>query len=216
MITQHRKLLSAFIGLAFILLSGCIPGTMSITAEQAAVNIALQSMSGMPGTVINQNSIQVRQSQAIDNRKFVLLTFSRSVQGRIEDCVGTYEVSRTNLGVWRSESGGSGCKGSIGGAAEPEEPMEIGGGRTGQSGPNDPGYSNVNGIAHNKDIVKVRITWNDAVVHEIDVINGSFLLVRPGEYSMAKIEGLDSSGNTVHKVEPQVAPGKESVAPGKE
>ena len=190
-----------------VLLSGCGRSGMAFTPQQAVVSSIMERT--QPGSIVDQSSVQVRQSQELSGHTFVMISYNQTIENRNESCLMMYEVRRSSLGTWVPGSGGGGCQGRIGGGdPAPEQAVEIGSGQSGSSGPDDPGFSNVNGLVHQEGIVKIRITWHDGSTQEVDVINGSYLALRAGEYQMTKVEGLSQDGDVLFTYSNEIAPGK--------
>jgi hypothetical protein len=191
-----------------MVLLGCAPGMITFSPQQVAIQALTQQQS--PNTVIDQASILVRQTVNMDQKSFVLISYSQVEGIRRDKCLTMFQLGRGGPGGWRPNSSGGGCSGTLPGGDPPPEPaMEVvGGGRSSGSAPLDPVYSNVNGLVNQAEISKVRITWADGQVQEINVINGSYLAVRAGNLEYQKVEGLNAAGGILYSNEPQVAPGK--------
>jgi hypothetical protein len=205
----HKRLFFCFLLFA-ILLAGCAPGVMSYSPEQAAVRAITEP--GDPNMVIDRGSVKVHQSAPLGGSTFVVVSFSGSDGKRVDKCTYVYETQQMGIGTWAPQGGGGGCTGIQPGEAEPpQETLQVGAG-TGSNGPNDPGHSYVYGLVRPTEngelIVKVRVTWQDGQMQELNVINSSYLAVRAGDLLYQKIEGLNESGEVVHTVDapPQMRP----------
>ncbi len=200
----------ASILLITLFLAGCsISGPiMTVTPEQAAIRAAVER----PGNhaVVNQGSVQVRQSVQFDRYTFVVLSFNQIEDNRKDTCTFVTQTFRNALGRWQPSSSGGGCSGMpIGQPEPPKMPVEAGGGQSGSAGQGEPDYSHTAGLVNRNDIAKVRVTWNDGSQQEADVVNGSYIVVRTGRFNNQKIEGLNADGEVVYSNDPLVAPGKE-------
>ncbi len=207
---NHRRIsLILSIPLITLFLAGCISGpNMAFTPEQVAIRGVIDQHGS--GAVVDQSSVQIRQSLPMDRNTFVVVSFTQMEGDRKDKCLFVYHLIRNIIGAWQPRSGGGGCSGTfIGGPEQPGQSVEIGGGQSGSTGPGDPGYSHTAGLVNQKDITKVRVTWNDGSQQEVDVINSSYIAVRTGSLINQKVEGLNADGEVVFKNERQVAPGKE-------
>jgi hypothetical protein len=203
--TLQSLLTSLVMGL---LLAGC--GSMAFSPQQIAFNEATSAM-GPGGGTTDPASVRVLQMVEYKGKTFVVTSFNVTIENRINQCLFVYGVQRSAIGSWSPFSGGGGCAGQIGGAEGPAPlPIsDIGGGRSGGSGPTDPGFSHLVGLVQQDDLTRVRITWNDNSVQEVDVVNGSFFAVRAGQLDMNNIEGLNKDGEVLYnQQDPQPAPGK--------
>lgn len=190
-----------------IMLYGC-SGEESFSAEDAAVKFGMENMH--EGAVIDQESIKIRQVREMDeNTKYVLFSFDRQMNNRPERCLMLYETRRNPIGMWVSGSGGGGCGGPVEGAAEEVPAIDSGGGSSTNS--DKPlGTSQSYGVVNDDTIVKVRITWNDGAIFDADLVNSSYLVMRDGQFETTMIEGLDTDGAVVERVDwGRPAPGKE-------
>ncbi len=193
---------------ALLILSSCQPGGITFSPEQAAV-AAVQS--GIGKRESRPTNIKELQTVDMDKKIFVLLTFDKVEVGRLDRCIHVIAVRQARLGLWGAVSGGGGCAGRVGGTSEitEEPPIELGSGSSGSSSPTDPGYSYVSGLVHNENIRKARITWEDGITQEVNVVDSSLLAVRTGVANYTGIEGIDSNGNVIYNQDlPAAAPGK--------
>ncbi len=187
---------------------------MAFSPQQAAIQMANNAMGGpQHQSFVIPESIFVHQTQELNGHTFVLLSFNRNAEGgRLEECTMMYEVRKTFVG-WTPGSGGGGCAGRIGGSQEPDPKpaMEVGGGSNSGGGfnSNEPGFSDVNGVVNNNEIIKVRITWDDNQVQEVEVINGSYLALRVGKFHWTKVEGLGADANVLFSNGPIIGPKKQ-------
>jgi hypothetical protein len=200
-----------FLSLLLALIAvGCIPGEgVTFSPEQAGIRAATGQF-GDHG-VVNPDSVVLRQMQKFDNKTFVMVSYERAIDGRIEKCTMMHEVRQTPIGTWTSGSGGGGCSGRVFGDDEPmpEAGLEIGGGSSSGGGPLDSGYSHVNGLVNQSDIATVRAIWEDGTTSEAPVVNNSYLIFRPGTVGFTTVQGLNENGDVVFGFEPEIAPGKE-------
>jgi hypothetical protein len=206
-----KKLWIICLILAALLLTACQSGgDVAVSAEKAAIDASIRLW--QTNAVIDSNSFQIRQKQKIEGVTFVMLSFDRFTEGRDEQCLGLFQAEfRLLAGGWFAGNGGGSCYGVAAGEEIPEglPPVDIGAGTSSSSRPTDPGFSEVNGLVHQDDIRKIRVTWNDGMTQEVDVINDSYLSVRTGSFQHQKIEALDADGNVVYDSVSEVAPGKQ-------
>ncbi len=169
---------------------------MGFTPEQTALRAVTEQQGSR--AVVDESTVQVRQSLQLDRNTFVVVSFSQMQSEGKGKCLFVYHVARNSIGAWQPRSGGGGCTVAMSGQPEqPDQPVEIGGGQTGSTGPGDPGYSHVAGMVNQKDITKVRVTWNDGGQQEVNVINSSYITVRAGSLNFQKVEGLNADGEVV-------------------
>lgn len=204
--TSWKSILFAVLLLAFGL-SACVPLIGGTSPQQVVLQEINRSMEKQ--AALDNNSVQVRQTVDFQGKAFVFVTFDRQIEGRHESCEWVYSTQKTRWGTWVPSSGGGGCSGQISGPPQPATPLSMGGG-TSSGGPNDPGYSEVYGVANHKDIVRVRVTWEDEKMQEVELVNGSYMAIREGSHQWNTVEGLDAAGNLVFANPPlEKAPGKQ-------
>ncbi len=187
------------------LISGCVANAFS--PEQAALQ-SLTSRNDHSFT-LNSNSAVVRQMVKLDESNVVVLVSFSGMQSGIgaQECLYTYHAQKFPLG-WGTTSGGGSCtSGPVNPADLP--PVDIGSGINMGSSPNDPGSSDVSGTINAAEIVKVRVTWMDDGITEVNAVDGTYLAVRSGAFKVKRVEGLDAQGSVVYDWSPQIAPGKE-------
>lgn len=207
------------LALLSILLSGCRSfgsgpmGPGSLTPEAATVQTIVQSNGTVANFQLEANSVNVRQSIPVGDHFVVVAAFRGLMAmnepgGGPQRCLFTYEVLRARLGGWVTSRGGGSCtstspqNGNLG-------PMSIGASNNSGSGPGSAGYSSVEGEVYQNDIITVQVSWNDGKVENIPVVNGTYITVRPGNFQMVKVDGLNEAGQAVFTSQPQTAPGKE-------
>ncbi len=192
-------------------LSGCVvPPDSAFSPEGAATNFAARVM-GLNATVIPE-SFQVRQKiEWTRQTTMIMVSFDRLIDGRQESCLMTYETRRGPLGLWSAGGGGGGCSAPVDQAGmNPRQAMDVGGGNNGGSNPADPGFSYVNGLVYQDDIVQVRVTWEDGQQQAVKVINKSYLALRAGQFAWKNVEGLNAAEEVVFGQALEIAPGKKS------
>lgn len=198
----------AWISILLLALVACSPGGLAFSPQQAAFKAANRNT--QRGAVVDQNSVQVRQTVELGGKTFVLVSYRQQVEARQEECLTLYEARKELIGTWAPGSGGGGCSGALPGAApDPKQPMDIGSGSSGSGDARDPGFAHVNGLVNQKEIEKVRVTWNDNETQEVPVSSESYLAVRIGNYRLMKVEGLGANDEVLYEYTPQSAPGKE-------
>jgi hypothetical protein len=182
--------------IASIMLSAC---TGIYFSPEAAALAAVQN-NGDPNFTIDPNSLEIHQSHEMDDGSVVVLMSYRGTRALSgpESCMNAYRLENKRLG-WQPSSGSGSCQTQN--PAEGEiSAMGVGAGQSGSSRPGDPGFSQTYGTVSNPSIVKVRVTWNDTQVDQVDVIKGSFVNSRLGLFTMQQVEGLDEQGNVVYAV----------------
>jgi hypothetical protein len=196
--------------LLILILTSCSPRDgIVFSPEQAAVDAAVRIMQGQG--VIKQETITVRQSQKINRTMFVMVSYDRLVEGRVETCLMVQQVRQSLIGDWSPRGGGGGCTGRMIGMAadEPRTGMEVSGGTSSGFDPGDPSYSHVNGLVYQEDIASIRVKWDDGKVMEAPVINGSYLIVRTGSAQYDQVEGLNIDQEVVFGSEIWIDPAKQ-------
>lgn len=193
-----------FILIFAVLLTGCLPGTMSFSPQEAALRAA-NDRRGF-NAVVDQSSVQIRQSVSMGGRVFVMISHSQMDGGRQDKCLIVYATERSSIGTWVPRSSGGGCSGTMPGSEEPPPvPMEAMGGTGGGSNPNEPGesytYGLVNPTETGETIVKVRVTWDDGQQQEAGIVSGSYIAVRAGSFHFQKLEGFNANGVIVHTID---------------
>jgi hypothetical protein len=185
-----KKLLPFFL----LILTAC--GPMGFSAEQAAIQ-AMRDSHGHGS--IYEDTIKILQTKQVGKDVYVLYSFRTQEVNYEADCTWMYRVQRGRLGLWQPANGGGGCSGALPGS-DPGPLMDLeisGGGSQSTNGPADPGTSEVYGKVNRADIVKVRVTWDDGQIEEVDVVNGSYVVIRSGLVKTVKVDGLDESGAVI-------------------
>ncbi len=199
MMKNHWKILLIFMIFSGML-AGCAAGGVAYSPQEATLRNV--NAGDIPGLVVDANSVQVRASMKMDNRVFVMASYSGRIDNQPNKCVAVYENQRSVIGTWFSSSSGSGCSGVQGGEEPPPAPFESNGGSTG-SNPNNPmsGYSYAYGLVNQAEITKIRVTWADGQQQEVGVTNGSFLAVHTGVTQQRKIEGINDKDEVLHTID---------------
>lgn len=198
-----KKLLLTFFSLA--LLAGC--QMFAFSPEQAAMQAVLNNQGH--NTSIDSNSLQVLQTQELGEMTLVHMRY-KGMDARMGEtfCDAMYAVKKSKLGGWSPTSGGGGCSNQR--PDDPNQPpVSMGGNRSSGNGPNEPGHTVLSGLVNQEDIKSIQITWIDGTVQQTDVVNGSYLAGRIGQFAWSKIEGLDADDQVVYTAEsPEPAEGK--------
>lgn len=177
-----------------LLLTACSPGAPmpALTPEQAAIQAFTRT--NRVGVVVDQASIKVLQRVDALGKTFVIITNNHQDQAKIYSCIWLYEAHKAELGSWRLGSGGGGCSEQ---ALARKQPIQIAGGTQGGTNPADPGICYAFGLVNQKDIARVRVTWEDGQVQEVPVMNSSYVSLRAGNISTTRIEGQNQQGKIV-------------------
>lgn len=199
----HKSSLITLLVIA-VLVSGC--GGMVFSPAEAAIRHTMDTP--LPEFTVNPNSIQVLQQVELGNVVIVLVKFSgtRASTGQ-EECLFTHGVERTWMGTYQGGGGGGGCSSQ---PPDPEtQPISIMSGKSSGRDIGDPGYSEVSGEVFRDDVTSVIVTWSDGKVEQVDVINGTYLTAREGQFDRSKIEAINADGEVVYTDEMRIAPGKQ-------
>jgi hypothetical protein len=147
------------------LLTAC---SMNFTPEQAFVSELINP--NRPGKKVNSESIVILQRVEFGETFYLLAKYQASEDGRLWDCLDSYEMVR-RLGSWHTGGGGGGC------SSGPDQPplVEVG---QGISTKNNRSVSNVYGLVHHEDIIVIDITWQDDLAQQVQVVNGSYIAIR--------------------------------------
>lgn len=192
MLIKLIKVLSVFSLL--LPLSAC--SGIAVSPEAAAIKMLLEQTTA--GVTVNQDTLEVRQSLAVnDSQSIVLLSFEGLRPNMVPvSCLYTYQTLRRFYG-WISANGGGGCH-----ETPPEQDLqdlEVVAGHSSGEKPRDPGYTQLYGSVNNKEIVTVRVTWADNQVTEVEVINATLLFMRSGDHMISTLEGLDGKGQVIFR-----------------
>lgn len=215
---RHRAILAAaMLGLAVLPFSACGPVGVTFSAEQAAINAVLRS----PGSNMQPDptSTQVLQSSVMGERTFVMIYFegvNQDLGPGKSKCLFLYEVQKSRFGTWQPKGGGGGCENVAAVAPEGQNvsapaapnPISISSGQSSTDGPLDSGSSTIYGQVFDETVKSVKATWSDGTISDAQVINGSYLIIRGGQFNMDKVEALNASGEVVYPYQPEIAPGK--------
>lgn len=198
--------------LAALVLSGCAT-MLNFTPERAVVQEILSP--GWGGVQVDPDSVQVLQTQMLGETALVLVQFEglRTETGQQDTCLHLFAATKSKQG-WLSRGGGGGCS-PAGGTQPAEAGLSV---SMGQHTGGDLNYSEVDGLVFAPDIESVKVTWADGETQDVEVVNGSYLALRPGGHQLKRLEGLDSTGEVVYTYEePGLPPGKrEMVVPEEE
>jgi hypothetical protein len=196
----RRALLAA--ALLALLLASC--SAMAFSPEQAAVE-GVQHGSG-PDFTINENSIQVLQTQQAGESTLVVVYFTGSRMGRAEECLYLQETFRNRLGGWSMSSGGGGCSSGPQG----EGAISIGGSISSRAGDGtgNHGISGVYGMVYDPQVTSVQVTWADGEVQSSPVVAGSYVVSRPVQMEYTLVEALDEQEQVIYENGFDIAPGK--------
>lgn len=188
------------ITLLLLTLTGC-QALMSLTPEQVAIQAVMEQ--NRPDVQVDQQTIQVLQSQAWGEGRLVLVAYQQVERNRPRtQCLQMNEIDRPR-GRWAAGNSSAGCT-PIGGSPDP---LDVGSGTS--SGSDRPGLSYVSGNVNDPAIVAVEVVWADGEVQQVDVINSSYLAAREGVLSPVEVRGLDTDGNVIYSSQTGVpAPGK--------
>jgi len=203
---RARATIVILFAIGALLLAGCGQSAMAFSPQQAAIRAV--TLQHGPNIVVDQNTIQIRQTVQMDKVTFVALSYRQTDDGKKSDCTMVYGIEQKALAAWAPIGGGGGCTFTEGDQAPPAEPVEFGSGTNGGSNPADPGFSYAYGLVNQDSVVKVRVIWADGQQQEVSVVNSSYLAVRAGEVHAEKVEGLNVNGDLVYGNDPAPAPGK--------
>ena len=115
-----------------------------------------------------------------------------------------YETQR-RWGQWMigGAGGGSGPLGESGAA------IDVGWGRHG-AGLSRPALSYVDGLVRDPSVTVVQVVWSDGEEQQVEVIKGSYIVLRGGGYEPGQVRALNATGEAVYVFEPSPpAPGKQ-------
>ena len=191
MTNKQRKILIVFLFL--FLLSGC--KGISVSPEDAAIKLLLNETTA--GMQIDQDTLEVRHTIDVeDGQSIVMLSF----QGTCPElgpvtCLYTYQTLQRMVG-WMAANGGGGCRETH--ADRQPQGFEIMGGHYSGQRPQDPGYTQIYGSVHHPEIVKALVTWDDSQVTEVEVVNGTIITVRTGDFKMQEVEGLNAQDQVIY------------------
>jgi hypothetical protein len=123
-------------------------------------------------------------------------------------CLFLYEVQKSPVGGWMAAGGGGGCASD----RPQDQAIEIGSNiSSGDGTARRPGFTAVYGEVFDPEVVTVKVTWDDDLEQQADVIQSSYLIVRPahGKARYETVTALDADGNEIFThLQPQPAPGK--------
>jgi hypothetical protein len=187
-------------------LTACRGNSFTFSPEQVAINAVQNTID--PNAKIVDNSLQVHQTvKAKDDLAVVIMTFKQvRANSGDETCLFRYEVRKRGIG-WAPKAGGGSCWTST--QADLEADIQVGMGISTSSEPGDFGFSQVYGLVRNPDIVKVKVTWNDASVEEVSMVNSTFVSFRFGQFEMRNVEGLNDQGDVIYSFAQEPVPGKQ-------
>lgn len=178
--------------MTLLLLSAC--GGVAFSPEATVTRTVLQGAS--VNLTIHQETVKIHQTLDIsEHQSFVLLTLrgTRPEMGPVT-CIYSYEAIKNTLG-WTAANGSGTCRQNQPG--EDVEELEIYEGFFSGRKPHEPGYSQVYGSVNSVEIVKVRITWDDNQVTEIEPVESTYLAIHYGEPRLRKIEALNNKDDVV-------------------
>ena len=205
--SRGNILMAAFILLLAAALGGCLP--TAFTPEAGAAQAVVDQI--LPDFQVDPQSIEVTQSGPIGENVAVQVRFQgiRAAQGR-EECLGVYEMHKTMFGGWTSGSGGTGCASSR--PPVDEMPFRAGQSTFSDGNPqNSASYAIAHGEIYNEDITHMLVTWNDGNTQQVEVVNRTFMAIRPGSIQAVNFDALDKNGEIVHSTSfgRERAPGKQ-------
>jgi hypothetical protein len=177
--------LTRFLPLLVLFLVSC--GNFALTPEQAVQQDLLQNFQAQAGT------IRIHQNQPWRDSQIVLASFMSFADNQQSNCEAVFEMVSTGIG-WQLSGSGIGC------ASPPSnEAVRSGSGTQGVK-PDQLSYAY--GIVNIAEAQWVEITWQDGSVNRVQVLNGSYLVLRDGSFPMiARVEVLDSSEEIIHQID---------------
>ena len=182
------------------LFTGC-RGILNFSPEMAVQ----QSLMEHPpfNSTIQPDTLAVLQTVDFEGSKFVLARFNTlDGNGQVSECTQMYETIR-RAGSWFTGSGGGGC----GPAGANQNPIGVG---TGSSINNERAYSSANGLVYQEDFQAIEVIWDDGETQRVEVINGSYMVLRSGIHQVAFIHAYNEFEEAIYTYErPEPAPGKE-------
>jgi len=179
----------------FLLLSAC--GNVGLSPEAAATKMLLEEST--QGMQIYDETLKVRQTLLVeDDMSIVAITFT-GTRPEIETipltCFYTYQTFKKEDG-WVAANGGGICQES-----QPEQQINdidvMVRNYSGQS-PDETGYTQIYGSVINPNIVKVQVIWEDDVVTQVDVVDGTMLTIRKTQLKAKKVEGMNEQDQVIY------------------
>ncbi len=167
-----------------VALTGCA-GLFSFSPEQSVIQSIQKDRNGS----IDPGSLQVFQSQQLDDTAFTLVAYQATGRdGKPMYCTALYQAGKSKIGTWETRGAGIGC-GS--GTRESVSIFDLSSGQTNISrGQLERSYSYTYGLIDKPEITRVRITWDDGQTQTVDVANDSFLIFREGRVTYTALEWL--------------------------
>jgi hypothetical protein len=187
---------------ASLFLTAC-QSLLNFSPDRAAVQeIVLNSPSMIE---VHRDTIRVLQLQEFDPGTMVLATYLATAEGdQLSECLALFYAEKAIEG-WNAHSRVSSCWPAE--LVEEEAPIHF---IHGKSRSGDQSTSDTSGLVYDPEIKAIQLIWEEGDSQVLEVVKGSFLLVRTGQHELKAINALNESGELVYSQEiPAPAPGKD-------
>lgn len=187
---------------ASFLISGC-QTLFNFSPDRAAIQeLATNSPTGFD---LHRETIRVLQIQESEQGILVLTTYLATHEdGQMSECISLSTTEKTDQG-WSAINQGSSCW-----PAElvDQESISV---SMGQNTKDEYSLSNASGLVYDPQIKSIEVVWDDDTSQAVDIVEGSYLAVRSGQYSVQLVNAFDDMGELVYSYQnPPPAPGKEN------
>lgn len=154
---------------------------------------------------IHPETIRVLQLLESEQGIMVLTTYlATNESNQINECLSLYKTAKVSQG-WSAYAQGSNCWPA---ALIDQEPIRV---TMGQNSTGESSSSDVSGLVFDPQIMSIEVIWDDGTIQDLEIVKGSYLAVRSGQYSVQFVHAFDEAGELVYSYEEtKPAPGKEN------
>ena len=153
---------------------------------------------------IHPETIRVLQLLESEQGIMVLTTYlATSESDQMNECLSLYKTAKVSQG-WSAYAQGSNCWPA---ALIDQESIRV---SMGQNSTGVSSWSDVSGLVYDPLIKSIEVIWDDGTIQDLDIVKGSYLAVRSGQYSVQFVHALNEAGELVYSYQ------KTNPAPGKE
>ncbi|MFO7624107.1 MAG: hypothetical protein R6V73_07130 [Anaerolineales bacterium] len=154
---------------------------------------------------IHPETIRVLQLLESEQGIMVLTTYlATNESNQINECLSLYKTAKVSQG-WTAYGQGLSCWPA---ALIDQEPIRV---TMGQNSTGESSSSDVSGLVFDPQIMSIEVIWDDGTIQDLEIVKGSYLAVRSGQYSVQFVHAFDEAGELVYSYEEtKPAPGKEN------